>query len=74
MTRPRICADRRAAPLPLRYALRELRGGLRGFTFFIACTRIGVMAIAGVGSVAAKPQRGTVARGPTLLAATLILP
>jgi putative ABC transport system permease protein len=42
----------RASSLALRYALRELRGGLRGFYVFIACIALGVMAIAGVGSVA----------------------
>ena len=41
----------RAASLSLRYALRELRGGLRGFYVFIACIALGVMAICGVGSV-----------------------
>ena len=39
----------RAALLSLRYSLRELRGGLRGFYVFIACIALGVMAIAGVG-------------------------
>src|ERR1700723_2237943 len=48
----------RAAPLALRYALRELRGGLRGFYVFIACIALGVMAIAGVGSVAASLGEG----------------
>ena len=41
--------DGRAPSLALRYALRELRGGLRGFYVFIACIGLGVMAIAGVG-------------------------
>ena len=36
--------------LPLRFAARELRGGLRGFYVFIACIALGVMAIAGVNS------------------------
>ena len=36
----------------LRFAWRELRGGLRGFYVFIACIALGVMAIAGVGSFA----------------------
>ena len=35
---------------PLRFALRELRGGLHGFRIFVACIALGVMAIAGVGS------------------------
>ena len=43
----------RTSALAFRYALRELRGGLRGFYVFIACIALGVMAIAGVGSVAA---------------------
>ena len=30
-------ARNRPASIPLRYALRELRGGLRGFYVFIAC-------------------------------------
>src|SRR6202165_4301543 len=52
----------RATSLALRYALRELRGGLRGFYVFIACIALGVMAIAGVGSVARRLGRG-LARG-----------
>jgi putative ABC transport system permease protein len=43
--------------LAIRYALRELRSGLRGFYVFIACIALGVMAIAGVGSVAAASVR-----------------
>jgi putative ABC transport system permease protein len=57
----------RAASLPLRYALRELRGGLRGFYVFIACIALGVMAIAGVGSVAASLSEGLAREGRTLL-------
>ncbi|WP_439816451.1 ABC transporter permease [Zavarzinia sp. CC-PAN008] len=40
-------------PLSVRLALRELRGGLKGFRVFLACLALGVMAIAGVGSLAA---------------------
>ena len=58
---------RRIAMLPLRYALRELRGGLRGFYVFIACIALGVMAIAGVGSVAASLSDGLAREGRTLL-------
>src|SRR2546421_458213 len=50
-----------AAPirwLPLRLALRELRAGVRGFYVFIACIALGVMAIAGVGAVAASLSDG----------------
>ena len=57
----------RAAWLALRFALRELRGGLRGFYVFIACIALGVMAIAGVGSVAASLSEGLAREGRTLL-------
>jgi putative ABC transport system permease protein len=57
----------RASSLALRYALRELRGGLRGFYVFIACIALGVMAIAGVGSVAASLGDGLAREGRTLL-------
>src|ERR1700716_4509711 len=57
----------RASALALRYALRELRSGLRGFYVFIACIALGVMAIAGVGSVAASLGEGLAREGRTLL-------
>jgi putative ABC transport system permease protein len=57
----------RGASLSLRYALRELRGGLRGFYVFIACVALGVMAIAGVGSVAASLGGGLAREGRALL-------
>lgn len=38
--------------LPLRLALRDLKGGLAGFRIFIACIVLGVTAIVGVGSTA----------------------
>jgi len=57
----------RGPSLALRYALRELRGGLRGFYVFIACIALGVMAIAGVGSVAASLGEGLAREGRTLL-------
>jgi putative ABC transport system permease protein len=53
--------------LALRFALRDLRGGLRGFRVFIACIALGVMAIAGVGSVAGSLNRGLDHQGRTLL-------
>ena len=61
---------RRISALPLRYALRELRGGLRGFYVFIACIALGVMAIAGVGSVAASLPTGSRAKAAPFSAAT----
>jgi putative ABC transport system permease protein len=60
-------ASGRPASLPFRYAIRELRGGLRGFYVFIACIALGVMAIAGVGSVAASLREGLAREGRTLL-------
>ena len=53
--------------LPLRFALRELRGGLRGFYVFIACIALGVMAIAGVGSFSESLSGGLVREGRTIL-------
>jgi putative ABC transport system permease protein len=48
-------------------ALRELRSGLRGFYVFIACIALGVMTIAGVGSVASSLSDGLAREGRTLL-------
>lgn len=53
--------------LPVRFALRELRGGLRGFYVFIVCIALGVMAIAGVGSVAGSLNEGLEHQGRALL-------
>ena len=49
------------------YALRELRSGLRSFYVFIACIALGVMAIAGVGSVAGSLSAGLESQGRILL-------
>src|SRR3954463_9037383 len=57
----------RGASLALRYAFREMRSGLRGFYVFIACIALGVMAIAGVGSVSASLGEGVAREGRTLL-------
>ena len=62
-----VRAGRNGVALSLRYALRELRGGLRGFYVFIACIALGVMAIAGVGSVSASLSDGLAREGRTLL-------
>src|SRR4051812_10803447 len=53
--------------LPLRFALREMRGGLRGFYVFIACIALGVFAIAGVGSVAGSLDDGLSREGRVIL-------
>jgi putative ABC transport system permease protein len=55
----------------LRFAWRELRGGLQGFGVFIACIALGVMAIAGVGSVAASLDDGIAGAGRVLLGGDL---
>ena len=53
--------------LALRFALRELRGGLRGFYVFLACIALGVAAISGVNAVALSITGGIVEEGRTLL-------
>jgi putative ABC transport system permease protein len=53
--------------LPLRFALREMRGGLRGFYVFIACLALGVLAIAGVGSVARSLNDGLAREGRVIV-------
>ncbi|MGB7257750.1 MAG: FtsX-like permease family protein [Pseudolabrys sp.] len=57
--------------LALRFALREMRGGLRGFYVFIACIALGVMAIAGVGSVAGSLADGLAREGQAILGGDL---
>ncbi len=57
--------------LPLRFALREMRGGLHGFYVFIACIALGSMAIAGVGSVAASLAEGLARQGRVILGGDL---
>jgi putative ABC transport system permease protein len=44
--------------LALRWARRELRGGLRGFRIFLACLALGTAVIAGVGSFSAAVTAG----------------
>jgi putative ABC transport system permease protein len=53
--------------LPLRFALREMRGGLRGFYVLVACIALGVMSIAGVGSVADSLAEGLAREGRVIL-------
>ena len=57
--------------LPLRYALREMRGGLAGFYVFIACIALGAMSIAGVGSLAASLNDGLAREGRVILGGDL---
>ncbi|MGB3503044.1 MAG: ABC transporter permease [Mesorhizobium sp.] len=57
--------------LALRYALREMRGGLSGFVIFIICIALGVGAIGGVNSVARSITDSVASQGQTLLGADL---
>ncbi len=57
--------------LPLRFALRELRGGLQGFYVFIACIALGVMAIAGVAAVSSGLADGLAREGRVILGGDL---
>jgi putative ABC transport system permease protein len=50
-----------------RLALRELRGGMRGFGVFLTCLALGVAAIAGVGSVARALSDGLAREGGVIL-------
>jgi putative ABC transport system permease protein len=61
----------RTVRLALRFAWRELRGGLNGFAVFIGCIALGVMAIAGVGSVAASLADGLADAGQAILGGDL---
>ena len=63
----RMSAHAAAAALTLRFALREMRGGLRGFAVFIACIALGVAAIAGVGSFARSLADGLAREGRVIL-------
>lgn len=67
---PAAPGDTARAPswgLALRFALREMRGGLRGFYVFISCIALGVAAIAGVASVSRALVEGIAAEGTTIL-------
>jgi putative ABC transport system permease protein len=70
MTVEAIAAPR-SGWLPLRFALREMRAGLRGFYVFIVCIALGSMAIAGVGSLAASLADGLAREGRVILGGDL---
>ncbi len=53
--------------LALRFAFRELRGGLRGFYIFLGCIALGVAAIGGVNSVAQSITGGVEGQGQAIL-------
>ena len=64
----RVGAVLRQVPLALRLALREMRGGLKGFYIFLACIALGTAAIAGVNSVSSAITQAIASQGQTLLA------
>jgi len=54
-------------PLPLRFALRDLRGGLSGLRLLAICLFLGVAALAGVGSLSSAIVAALSEQGQTLL-------
>jgi putative ABC transport system permease protein len=54
-------------PFVLRLALRDFRGGVRGFAVFLASIALGVFAITGVGSVSLSLKDGLAKEGRTIL-------
>ncbi|WP_457586973.1 ABC transporter permease [Ensifer canadensis] len=54
--------------LALRLALREMRGGLKGFYIFLACIALGTAAIAGVNSLSQSITATIASQGQALLA------
>ncbi len=57
--------------LAVRFALRELRGGIKGFRIFLACLALGVAAIAGAGSLNDAVKAGIDADAQPLLGGDL---
>ena len=66
-----LLGNSRNFPLPLRFALRELRAGMRGFRIFLACIAIGVTAIAGAASMNQSVEAGIAADAQPLLGGDL---
>lgn len=59
--------------LSLRFALREMRTGIKGFRIFLACLCLGVAAIAAVGSVTDGVLSALSAKGQSILGADVEL-
>ncbi|WP_275785787.1 ABC transporter permease [Pararhizobium gei] len=57
--------------LAFRLALREMRGGLKGFYIFLACVALGTAAIAGVNSLSQSITGAIAGQGRELLAGDL---
>ena len=55
--------------LAIRFALREMRGGLSGFYIFLACVALGAAAISGVNSVSRSINQSITAEGQSILGA-----
>jgi putative ABC transport system permease protein len=53
--------------LAIKFATREMRGGLKGFRIFLACLVLGVAAIAGVGTLSSSITEGLTANGRVIL-------
>ncbi len=69
--RPKPTNGRGNFKLALRFALREMRGGLSGFYIFLACITLGVAAIAAVNSVATMMTTGIAEQGRSILGGDL---
>ncbi len=59
--------------LPIRLALRDLRGGISSFKIFLGCLVLGVTAIAGIGSISSSIVAGLAADGRVLLGGDVAL-
>jgi putative ABC transport system permease protein len=62
-----------SAPLALRLAWRDLRGGFQGFRIFIACIALGVAAIVGVSSSARVLSESIAREGQRILGGDVAL-
>ena len=51
----------------IKYALRNLRSGLKGFWIFLSCLTLGVAAIAMIGSLSSAVQQGLNEQGQSIL-------
>jgi len=59
--------------LAIKFALRELRGGIKGFRIFIACLALGVGTIAGMGTLTKSIEAGLKRDGKKLLGGDISL-
>ncbi len=57
--------------LAIKFAMRELRAGLRGFFIFLGCIALGVAAISGVNSVANSITQGIASESQAILGGDL---